>query len=121
MRGGRNIVERRAQALRGAWEATLARSTLTGMRACLTFGRPWKPQQEQIPLQSSGAIGRECSRTDGCADATAKETPSHRSQCGGFVVNQNSNAQSSDAQTRYRFLLFTPLTIMDRSKKRLTL
>jgi hypothetical protein len=57
MRGGRKIVERRAKALRGAWGATLASSTLTGISACLIFGRPWEPQQEQIPLQSSGAIG----------------------------------------------------------------
>jgi hypothetical protein len=28
-----------------------------GMRTCPTFGRPWNPQQEQIPLQLSGAPG----------------------------------------------------------------
>ena len=57
MRGGRNIVERGAKAGRGASGATPASSTFTGMRICRTFGRPWNPQQEQIPLQSSGAAG----------------------------------------------------------------
>jgi len=50
-----------------------------------------------------------------CADATVKEMPSHRSQCGGFAVSQNSNAQSSHAHTRCRFLLFILLTINDSS------
>jgi hypothetical protein len=57
MRGGRNIVERGAKAGRGASGATPASSTFTGMRTCPTFGRPWNPQQEQIPLQLSGATG----------------------------------------------------------------
>jgi hypothetical protein len=50
---------------------------------------------------------------DCCADATVKETPSHRSQCGGFAVSQNSSAQSSHTHTRCRFLLFILLTIID--------
>jgi hypothetical protein len=57
---------------------------------------------------------------DWCADAIVKETPSHRSQCGGFAVSQNSNAQSSHAQTRCRFLLFIVLTINDRSNGRIS-
>ncbi len=55
---------------------------------------------------------------DWCADATVKETPSHRSQCGGFAVSQNSNAQSSHAHTRCRFPLFIMLTINDRCNAR---
>jgi hypothetical protein len=51
---------------------------------------------------------------DWCADATVKEMPSHRSQCGGFAVSQNRKAQSSHAYTRCRFLLFILLTINDR-------
>jgi hypothetical protein len=53
---------------------------------------------------------------DGCADATVEKTPSHRSQCGGFAVSQNSNAQSSHAHARCRFLLFILLTINDCGK-----
>jgi hypothetical protein len=49
-----------------------------------------------------------------CADATVKEMPSHRSQCGGFAVSQNSNAQNSHAHTRLRLLPFILLTINDR-------
>jgi hypothetical protein len=54
------------------------------------------------------------------ADATVKETPSHSSQCGGFAESQNSNALSSHAHTRCRFLLFTLLTINDRSSARIS-
>src|SRR5580698_10115318 len=50
---------------------------------------------------------------DWCVDATVEKTPSHRSQCGGFAVSQNSNAQSSHAHTRCRFLPFILLTIND--------
>jgi hypothetical protein len=50
---------------------------------------------------------------DWCADATVKETPSHRSQCGGFAVSQNSSVQSSHAHARCRLLLFILLTIND--------
>jgi hypothetical protein len=50
---------------------------------------------------------------DWSPDAIVKETRSHRSQCGGFAVSQNSNAQSSDAHTRCRFPLFILLTIND--------
>jgi len=57
---------------------------------------------------------------DWCADATVKETLSHRSQCGGFVVSQNSSAQSSHAHTRCRLLLFILLTINDRCKGRIS-
>jgi hypothetical protein len=57
MRGGRNIVERGAKAGWGASGVTSASSTFTGMRTCRICGRPWNQQQEQIPLQSSGATG----------------------------------------------------------------
>jgi hypothetical protein len=30
---------------------------LVGTGTGQTFGRPWNPQQEQMPLQSSGATG----------------------------------------------------------------
>jgi len=57
---------------------------------------------------------------DRCADATVKETPSHRSQWGGVAVSQNSNAQTSHAHTRCRFLLFILLTINERSNGRIS-
>jgi len=57
---------------------------------------------------------------DWCADAAAKGTPSHRSQCGGFVVSQNSNPQSSHAHARCRLLLFILLTINDCSNNRIS-
>jgi hypothetical protein len=57
MRGGRNIVERGAKAGWGASGVTSASSTFTGMRTCRICGRPWNQQQEQIPLQLSGATG----------------------------------------------------------------
>jgi hypothetical protein len=115
VRGGRNIVERGAKAGRAASGATPVSSTFTGIRTCPACGRPWNPLQEQTPLQLSGANGGECLRMDCCADATVKEMPSHRSQCGGFAVNQNSNPQTSHAHTRCRSLLFILLTINDCS------
>ena len=57
---------------------------------------------------------------DWCADATVKEKPSQRSQCGGLAVSQNSNAQRSHAHPRCRFLLFILLTINDRCNARIS-
>jgi hypothetical protein len=57
MRGGRKIAARGVKAERGASAATLASAAFTGKRTCRTSGRPWNPQQEQIPLQVSGATG----------------------------------------------------------------
>jgi hypothetical protein len=54
---------------------------------------------------------------DWCDDATVKETPSHRSQCGGLAVSQNSNTQSSHAHVRCRFRLFILLTINDLASR----
>lgn len=115
MRGGRNIVECGASAGRGASGATPMSPTFTATRICWTLGMPWNPQQEQMPLQLSGATGWECLKLDCCTDAVVKEMPSHRSQWGGFAVSQNNSAQSSHAHMRCLFLLPIPLMINGRS------
>jgi len=57
MRGGRNIAALGTKAGHGAFAATTARATYTGMKVRPQFGRLWNPQQAQIPLQVSGATG----------------------------------------------------------------
>jgi len=114
MRGGRNIAEGGVNAGRGASGETSASLAFAGIRTCWVFGSPWNAQQEQMPLQVSGATGCECLRMD-CGDvATEKELPSHKSQCGGLIVSQSSNAQSSDAHARFLLFPLIQPTINDR-------
>ena len=57
MRGGRNIAEGGVNAGRGSSVETAASLAVTGTRTCWVFGSPWNAQQEQMPLQVSGATG----------------------------------------------------------------
>lgn len=98
---------------RAASGETPASLAFAGIKTCRLFGSPWNPQQEQIPLQVSGATGWECFRMDCCDNATAKELPSHKSQCGGLTVSQSSNAQSSHAHARFLRSPLIQLTIND--------
>src|ERR1700732_5308799 len=50
---------------------------------------------------------------DCCDNATEKELPSHKSQCGGLTVSQSSNAQSSHVHTRFLRSTLIQLTIND--------
>ena len=100
MRGGRKRVIGGAVIFRiGSGEA-LATVVSDGSRVGSTFGKPWNPQQEQMPLQLSGTTGWECRTVEYCAEAGAKDIPSQRSQWGGFTVSQNSKTQSNHAHER---------------------
>jgi hypothetical protein len=57
MRGGRKMVMGGAEAGRVGSIEMLAIMASDGIRIGWTFGSPWNPQQEQIPLQLSGATG----------------------------------------------------------------
>ena len=57
MRGGRNIAEGGVKAGRGASGKIAASVVCPGVRTCWVFGSPWNAQQEQMPLQVSGATG----------------------------------------------------------------
>ena len=53
-------------------------------------------------------------KVDCCDEATEKEIPSHRSQCGGLTVSQSSKAQSRHAHARFLPFSLMQLTINDR-------
>lgn len=57
MRGGRNMVEGAATTGSIGSGEMPAIWVPVGVGTGQTFGRPWNPQQEQMPLQSSGATG----------------------------------------------------------------
>jgi hypothetical protein len=57
MRGGRNTVEGAAKTGSIGSGETPAMWVPVGTGTSQTFGRPWNPQQEQMPLQVSGATG----------------------------------------------------------------
>ncbi|HEY1802914.1 MAG TPA: hypothetical protein VGG45_00390 [Terracidiphilus sp.] len=57
MRGGRNMVKGSAETGRGGSAEMPATWMPVGNGTGQTFGRPWNPQQEQMPLQSLGATG----------------------------------------------------------------
>jgi hypothetical protein len=57
MRGGRNIVEGAAKIGRAGSAGMPVIWMPVGIESNRTLGNPWKPQQGQTPLQSSGAAG----------------------------------------------------------------
>jgi hypothetical protein len=57
MRGGRNMFEGAANAGRVSSAEMPATWAHAGIGIDWRFGSPWKPQQEQMPLQESGATG----------------------------------------------------------------
>ena len=82
MRGGRKMEERGARTGEDG-SGKLPTVTLSfKARTEFALGSPWKPQHEQMPLQSSGFKGTGC-WTSGCeGEETVTRGPSHRSQCG---------------------------------------
>jgi hypothetical protein len=57
MRGGRNMFDGAAKTGRVRSAAMPLSWAHVGIGIDRRFGSPWKPQQEQMPLQESGATG----------------------------------------------------------------
>jgi hypothetical protein len=57
MRGGRNMFAGAANAGRVSSAERPVSWAHVGIGIDRRFGSPWKPQQEQMPLQESGATG----------------------------------------------------------------